>query len=307
MSSIFKKIQKKIKLNKWWNSSMESLPGTQYSKFLMPLDYMPSRNLSPRWGYGRPNIKIIDDLFSSNMDLYQSILDEIKENIRFLENIPKKLKEKNLPSPAWFGVPFTCFDLITIYTMVARLKPKRYVEIGSGISTAFSYKAIKDNHLQTTITSIDPEPRANIDSICDHVIREGLETCDLSLFETLEKGDTVFVDGSHRSFMNSDVTVFMIDILPNLKPGVIVHMHDILLPSDYAEGFKHWYWNEQYLVAVYLIAARDKVDILFPTYFVSQNPAFSSFFEKPLIDFSKKNGTWKSGGSLWFSTKGLGA
>lgn len=63
------------------------------------------------------------------------------------------------------------------------------------------------------------------------IIRRPVENTDLFMFESLEAGDVVFVDNSHRSFMNSDVTVVMLDILPRLKPGVLVEFHDIFLPS----------------------------------------------------------------------------
>ncbi len=86
---------------------------------------------------------------------------------------------------------------------------------------------------------------------------EGLETCDLARFDQLQPGDILFLDCSHRVFMNSDVTVFMIDVLPRLRPGVPVHVHDIVLPWDYPDMFTNWYWSEAYILAAYLIGARE--------------------------------------------------
>ena len=106
--------------------------------------------------------------------------------------------------------------------MVRRYRPHTYLEIGSGITTCFAYRAIRDVGSDTQIVSIDPEPRTSIDAICTNVIRDGLETCHTTIFEDLVANDILF-DGSHRSFINSDVTVFFIDILPRLQPGVIVH------------------------------------------------------------------------------------
>jgi hypothetical protein len=79
---------------------------------------------------------------------------------------------------------------------------------------------------------LDPEPRAQIDALCDTSIRRRLEDCDLSMFDQLEAGDILFFDGSHRVFTNSDVTVFFLELMPRLKPGVIVHIHDIFLPCS---------------------------------------------------------------------------
>lgn len=136
----------------------------------------------------------------------------------------------------------------------ARRAGKTYMEIGSGYSTIFARHAIGEKGASAKIVSIDPEPRKEIDSICDEVIRSPLESLDLALFDRLESGDTLFVDGSHRAFTNSDVTVMMLDILPRLKPGVLIGVHDIFLPFDYPEVWRERTYNEQYLLGCYLLA-----------------------------------------------------
>jgi hypothetical protein len=107
--------------------------------------------------------------------------------------------------------------------------------------------------------------------------------------------------------MNSDVTVFFIDVLPRLKPGVIVHLHDILLPWDYPDSFKQWYWNEQYMLAVYMMNARDRLNPLLPTAWISRSQEFVSFFRTPLLDLGSPaaNESWKHGGSMWFTKTSL--
>ena len=120
------------------------------------------------------------------------------------------------------------------------------------------------------ITSIDPMPRRGIDVLCDNLHRKPLEDMDLGLFETLEAGDVVFVDNSHRSFMNSDVTVFMMDVLPRIPSGVLVGIHDIFLPYDYHEKWKDRYYNEQYLLACMLLANPDYFTIELPLYWAHQ-------------------------------------
>ena len=85
------------------------------------------------------------------------------------------------------------------------------------------------------------------------------------------------MDGSHISLMNSDVTVFMLDVVPKLKPGVIVHIHDIHLPHDYPDMFVKWYWNEQYIVAAYLLGAADRIKILMPSRYAGEMSSSPSF------------------------------
>lgn len=280
---------------------VELLEGTPYTTVAMPLDYMPSRNFVPRWGNIEPRIPMLDDWFRRNTAQYRDFLAAMRQQVQNLAAVPLVFTEEALPSPAWGGVPYCSFDALALYTMVRRHRPRLYIEIGSGITTCFTFKAIRDGNLSTRIVSIDPSPRTQIDNICSQVIRDGLETCDLSIFDSLEAGDILFLDGSHRTFMNSDVTVFFIDVLPRLKPGVIVHVHDIMLPWDYPESFRSWYWNEQYMLAVYMMGNRHRIDPILPNAFVCRDEAFEDEFRVPMLDLGHLNDGWRGGGAMWFT------
>jgi len=277
------------------------LPGTVYSKYALPIEYMPSRDFRPRWGHTAPRIASLDAWFRASADRYRSFLVSMRENAKTLAHVPAEFDPKHLPLPAWFGVPYAPFDSVALYTMILKYKPKIYLEIGSGITTCFAKLAATDGKLPMQIISVDPEPRAQIDAICDKTVRAALETCDLEIFDQLQPNDILFFDGTHRSFMNSDVSVFFIDVLPRLKPGVIVHIHDISLPWDYDEFFKNWYWNEQYLLAVYMMGRMDRIDPLLPTAFICRDEMFASEFTLPLIDLGQQNSAWRGGGAMWFT------
>lgn len=146
--------------------------------------------------------------------------------------------------------------------------PQKYYEIGSGNSTKFARKAINDYNLSTKIVSFDPQPRSEINDLCDAIFRQPVEEVDLKIFDDLESGDILFVDNSHRIFTNSDVTVFFLDILPRLKPGVLVHIHDIFLPFDYPPFWQDRYYSEQYILAAYLLAESSKLEIILPNAFI---------------------------------------
>jgi hypothetical protein len=281
---------------------LQILTGTPYSEYAVPVEYLPSRDFNPRWGTDHypPIQKIYDRLLSYKSD-YLKTVSLMSLYQKELQSIPILFNESNLPNPAWLGVPMSAFDTASLYCMIRSKKPKIFLEIGSGISTCFAYKAIQDGQLNTKIISIDPHPRTSIDSICDTVIRSGLETLPLHQLPSLEENDIIFMDGSHRSFMNSDVTVFFIDILPNLKPGVIIHIHDVMLPYDYPASFKHWYWNEQYLLAAYLLGAGDKIKPLLPTAFMCRDPEFSKHLPPPIVDLGSNNDSWRGGGAFWFT------
>ncbi|AUS99235.1 hypothetical protein CLI64_01845 [Nostoc sp. CENA543] len=277
----------------------------EYSgKFLMELDYPPSRDYRPRWGYTHPLHQGLIDIFSKNYHEHCEIFHSLVKLQPFLLKINPQFSHEHPGEPGWVGGPINAIDTALLYYFVSELKPRTYLEIGSGVTTLFAARAKRDHNLATRIVSIDPEPRAAVDAVCDEVIRAGLETTDLSVFFNLEPGDIVFMDGSHRSFMNSDVTVFMLDVLPKLKPGVVIHFHDIVLPYDYPEMFSDWYWNEQYILAAYLLGAGDKVKILMPSRFMSDSSEFKQAIEPILQNWQGSPDVWLSGGSLWFTHVG---
>lgn len=278
------------------------LPGRGEASVYLPLDYAPSRALAPRWGFSHPPIPAIEALFSRHFDQYRQVLAGIEELGPLLRSIPDAFDHAKIPTPGWSNICMTPLDAAALYYFVAKHRPRTFVEIGSGSTTCFARRAAEDHQTGTRIVSIDPQPRAAIDKICDEVIRAPLETAPLELFAALEPGDIAFLDGSHRSFMNSDVTVFMIDILPILKPGVLVHIHDITLPCDYPDSYKHWYWNEQYLLAVYLMGNAERVIPLFPPTYVVGQRELTEKFQPPVATIERRR--WNFGGAIWFTHAG---
>jgi predicted O-methyltransferase YrrM len=265
------------------------------------LDYPPSYDFSPRWGYRTPPHQGLIELFARHRDEYRRVFDDLVRLAPWLAKINKVYSHARGGEPAWYGGPINAIDCALLYGFVTGLRPNTYLEIGSGVTTLFAARAKQDHGLKTRIVSYDPQPRAAVDHVCDQVIRQGLEVADTSIFDTLQPGDIVFMDGSHRSFMNSDVTVFMLDILPRLRPGVVIHFHDILWPDDYPPNFTRLYWNEQYILGAYLIGARDRVQILMPSCYAAKDSELQKHLAPLLaLDLSPAN-TWIHGGSLWFT------
>ena len=281
--------------------TMTLFPGGPYQSVLIPLDYAPSRDYRPRWGHSQRPHALLAGLLARFQQDYREVLAGLGELRGQLANIKQIFESESAPEPGWLGGPITSLDCALLYYFVYRYRPRVYLEIGSGLTTCFARRAVDDHNIKTKIVSIDPSPRANIESICDEVHRDGLETADLAVFQDLQPGDIVFVDGSHRSFMNSDVTVFMLDILPQLRPGVVIHFHDIFLPYDYPDMFRDWYWNEQYLLGAYLLAAPDRVRVLMPSYYVALTDGLLDSLGPPPVDLGANNESWRHGGSFWFT------
>lgn len=202
-------------------------------------------------------------------DLYTRAVNGDQEAVAWFEPIVAAVAHDS--SPCWLNGFIPGLDGVALYCFVAINNPRLYLEVGSGNSTKFVRQAISDYQLSTRIISIDPQPRASIDGICDQIIREPLEQCPLSVFEGLGGNDILFVDGSHRCFMNSDTTVFFLEVLPSLSPEVLVGIHDIFLPYDYPRTWASLGYSEQYLLAASLLAGPERFRIELPALYVSSN------------------------------------
>jgi hypothetical protein len=88
------------------------------------------------------------------------------------------------------------------------------------------------------------------------------------------------------------------EILPRLKKGVIVHIHDIYIPYDYPQFMCDRFYSEQYGLAMYLLANPTKYKSLLPNYFISEDKELSSHIESIWDTASTKN-IERHGGSYW--------
>ncbi len=247
-----------------------------------------------------PHPKLMD-IIERSRSHYEQVIDSFAHYADFLRLLPMRARDEDLRTPYWDNGYIPGMDALAIYAFVASRRPSTYLEIGSGNSTKFARRAIEDHHLHTKIISIDPQPRAEIDVICDQLLRIPLEEADLDLFYRLSPGDIVFVDGSHRCYMNSDATVFFLDVLPYLANRVLVGIHDIWLPYDYPAEWISRYYSEQYLLACYLLSESRKIHIEFPCMFAT----YDQHLQTRLGGIWAKlpAGVMRSGAGMWLSTE----
>ena len=255
----------------------------------------------PRYGFGKPPHPELYGLIAKGNERYAETLTSFVRFREHLLRIPVSGPERSA-EPRWVNGMIPALDTVSLYSFLALRDPLRYVEVGSGNSTAFARRAIQDQRLRTSITSIDPHPRAEIDAVCDRVIRQPLEELDLALFRELEAGDVLFVDGSHRVFMNSDAVVVFLEIIPRLPPGVLVQIHDIRLPYDYYPEWADRYYSEQYLLAAYLLAGGDRVSVALPNAFISAEPRLHALLDR-LWRAPQMSGAETHGDSFWLETR----
>ena len=152
-------------------------------------------------------------------------------------------------------------DADALYAVVRHLKPRRVFEIGSGNSTKMAAHAMAKNTSEDAgyhceHLCIEPYEMPWLEKLGPRIIRSRVEDVPISLFQELEAGDILFIDSSHVIRPFGDVLVEFQQIVPSLKPGVIVHVHDVFTPRDYPEKWlreDRRLWNEQYLMEVLLL------------------------------------------------------
>ena len=190
----------------------------------------------------------------------------------FLRDLAPYLAEFTPPEGFFWGNGmYESIESEVLYAVVRRHKPNRLVELGSGFTSLIMAAACQENASEgrsSCYTVFDPFPRefvkAGIDGV-DSLQPVGAAEIQKKEFEALEDGDLLFIDTTHTVKVGSDVNRLILEVLPTLAPGVLVHVHDIFLPYEYPREFfeQHLYWQEQYLLQA-LLTENPNFEVLFP-------------------------------------------
>lgn len=189
---------------------------------------------------------------------------------------------------------YTSPDAEILYSLTRMLKPKKIIEVGAGNSTLLFKEAIHDERIATELVSIDPFPRREIRKFTDRFLKARLESPEAkNELLTLEPGDFLFIDSSHEVKTGNDVVELFLNILPRLKPGVLIHIHDIFIPYEYPKEWiiqNRWPWNEQYFVQA-LLQGSEEYEVLWAGH----------YHQRTMPEFSKHFPLWrgKNASSLW--------
>jgi predicted O-methyltransferase YrrM len=174
-------------------------------------------------------------------------------------------------------------DGIFLHTMLRYVRPGRVIEVGSGYTSALMLDTSEhflDNRLSCSFIEPHPELLLSLISETDRrkarVIQSRLQDVDLGVFDELEAGDILFVDSTHVSKVNSDVNRLFFEILPRLKPGTLIHLHDVFPAFEYP---LEWLrsgraWNEQYVLRAFLQFNASFTIKLFGNHMVERYPGW---------------------------------
>jgi hypothetical protein len=194
------------------------------------------------------------------------------EQLRLLKSFCFNEELKDVPEKRIDGLTFhlnngsfESGDAEYFYNLIRLKKPARIIEIGSGNSTLMALRALKKNQEESPgyeckHLCIEPYEMPWLNKTGATVVRQRVEEVDKAVFSELSKDDILFIDSSHVIRPQGDVLFEYLELMPSLRTGVIVHIHDIFSPRDYP---KEWVvdrvrlWNEQYLLEAFLTSNRD--------------------------------------------------
>jgi hypothetical protein len=200
---------------------------------------------------------------------------------------------------------FRSGDSEYLYNMIRLFKPARIIEIGSGSSTLMAINATLQNkkenpEYQCEQICIEPYENKWLESLGIKIHRKLVEDLELSYFAQLQSGDILFIDSSHMIRPQGDVLFEYLQILPTLKPGVIVHVHDIFTPRDYLLEWLDlpYFWNEQYLLEAFLSFNKD-FRIIGALNFLMHNRYNAISAKCPVLKMETEKGIKREPGSFW--------
>jgi predicted O-methyltransferase YrrM len=194
----------------------------------------------------------------AGVDMNDSMqLDLLRNHFSKFRSEYESISAEPAPGEVW---PFSRTDVLVAYCMVRHFQPRRIIEVGSGFSSLVLAQAAAKNK-NSALICIDPFPHrlvreSNRIPALESLIESKVQDTGLEFFSQLEAGDILFIDSSHTVKAGGDVNYLFLEVLPRLKPGVIVHVHDIFFPFDYRRDWmleEFRFWTEQYLLQAFLI------------------------------------------------------
>ncbi len=205
-----------------------------------------------------------------------SLIDRLAKWGDEMASTPATEREAQENEYRWRNPSFGALDGVVYHAMIREFRPRRIIEVGAGYSTMIAARAARING-ETRVECIEPFPMSVLTRGFEglsRLIPSPLQSVPLEEFDALEADDFLFIDSSHVSKVGSDVNRLFFEILPRLKPGVIIHLHDIFFPRDYPRQWvveKKIFWNEQYLLMAFLMFNREFEILLANNYLCTEH------------------------------------
>jgi hypothetical protein len=223
------------------------------------------RKLIDRGHFKKPAFPLLDSFAAFDatpfVEAYAALHDDCRRLLA-----PNAAPNRYNPVNDYFGPADAC----PTYLVARMFKPRLWLEVGSGNSTRVVRQAIEDGKLGTKLACIDPNPRTDITAVADEFIRAEVQSLEPSgIAERLRANDVLFIDSSHALKPGGDVCHLLLNVVPLLPPGALVHIHDVFLPYDYPQEWieRGWDWTEQYLVQA-MLQFGGRLEVVWPGHYL---------------------------------------
>jgi predicted O-methyltransferase YrrM len=127
-----------------------------------------------------------------------------------------------------------------LHCFIQSHQPKKIIQVGCGVSTSIILQAAKESGYKPEIIAVEPYPTKFLEEQQKagniKLLIEKAQKVDYHVLANLEAGDFLFIDSTHTVKPGSEVNYLILEVLPRLKKGVLVHFHDIYFPYDYQRG-----------------------------------------------------------------------
>lgn len=275
----------KVIMHSLGQEKVQELAGVPPALFKVPPGHFYScfpdiSMVESRWDriFGEPANGLLG--VSENFDVQLELAASLE---KYIASFPYKLSPNGDEiSCTYEGRPlrYRCFegnttfhlDAVILQAMLRSLKPQRVIEIGSGYSSAIMLDIREmEGWGNQELTFVEPYSQDYFfpllrpeDRDTIRIIEQPLWEVDRAEFESLGSGDLLFIDSSHVAKIGSDVYDYLFNVLPLLKSGVLIHIHDItsyfeVAPNWFTNG---WYWNEGAFLRAFLMY-NDSFEIIF--------------------------------------------
>lgn len=205
---------------------------------------------------------------------------ELDDHVEHLRRLAPHLREFAPPPHfRWGNRMYDRVEADVLHAVLRDARPARVIELGSGFSSSIIAAALAANAADgapARYTVHDPYPRDFVGGLPGlELHRESAADVDPRELAALAEGDVLFIDTSHAVKAGSEVNHLLLDVLPTLAAGVLVHVHDVFLPYEYPRSFfeKGNFWSEQYLLQA-LLVENPRWEVLLPLWaLVRERPA----------------------------------
>ncbi len=295
-----------VRLHRWLGlAGVHVLPNHYYSCFADMNELARNR----QWAFPSEMPGIEMDLARqiANLKLVRPFVGETE-----IRELPRESEMQGL------GLGFSYADGVVLYGMVRHLRPNRVIEVGGGITSLIIQRALARNGTQAKHAVVEPFASPGLCGLSGiQLIPRPLQQLDRQTFAELQSGDLLFVDSTHTVKPGSDVNFMILEVLPRLNQGVVVHVHDINFPYDYQPDLLQtlYQWSEGSLLRAFLThnpncevlfslshihhQAPEELKALIPDY--RPVPMKAGLFARPLSEV--RAGRWHFAASTYLQTK----